>query len=84
MKKVAISMVFSLLIVLGPACKKCETCTQTVTTAIQGDEFSFPQTVTTNFEACDDELESIDGQTISSMSTVGGVTTEVTTSTVCN
>lgn len=63
--------IFMLCVIAGmicfTSCKKCETCTQTITTSIdQGSAPGYPQTTTSTFEACDDELAKVDGKTVTS------------------
>ncbi len=65
------------------SCKKCATCTQTITTSVNVSTPGFPQVTKTTFEACDDDLKAVDGKTITSTSTSGGITATVTSHTIC-
>ena len=68
----------------GYGCNKCGQCTQTTTTQVSPSTPGYPQTTTTNFEACGDNLNDVNGKTTTAKSTVGAVTATTTTKTVCN
>jgi hypothetical protein len=65
-------------------CKKCATCTQTLTTSVNVSTPGYPQITQTTFEACGDDLKAVDGKTTTSTSSSGGITATATAKTVCN
>ncbi len=65
-------------------CKKCATCTQTITTKVNVSTTGYPQTTKSTFEACGDDLKAVDGKTTTSTSSSGGITATATSKTVCN
>lgn len=73
---------YSSTILIG--CKKCETCTQTITTSVNVSTPGYPQTTKSTFEACGDDLKAADGATTTSSSSSGGITATATAKTVCN
>ena len=66
------------------SCKKCKTCTQTITTTVNVPTPGYPQTSETTEEVCGKDLEEIDGKSVSSTSTNGGITATVTVSVTCS
>jgi hypothetical protein len=64
-------------------CKKCATCTQTITTSVNVSTPGYPQTSKTTFEACGDDLKAVDGKTTTSTSSSGSITATATSKTVC-
>jgi hypothetical protein len=85
MKTFKIAFLCTLAIALSflTGCKKCATCTQTITTTVNVSTPGYPQTSKTTFEACADELEKVDGETTTSTSSTGGITATATAKTVC-
>ena len=65
------------------SCTKCETCTQTITTTVSPSTPGYPQTQTSTFEACGDNLRQVDGSTTKSTASSGGITATVTSKTIC-
>jgi hypothetical protein len=86
MKTIKILFLCALTIVLSvlTGCKKCATCTQTITTTVNVSTPGYPQTSKTTFEACGDNLKAVDGTTTTSSSSAGGITATATARTVCN
>jgi len=84
MKKQFSLLVFGLMIVFNYGCQKCMTCVQTTTTSVNVQVPGYPQVTKATFDACGDELKSINGKTITGTSTVDGITATVVTKTVCN
>ncbi len=86
MKKVKILLfglvLFSTITFIG--CKKCATCTQTITTTVNVSTPGYPQTSKTTFEACGDDLKAVDGKTTTSTSSSGNITATATSKTTCN
>jgi hypothetical protein len=66
------------------SCKKCATCTQTITTTVNVSTPGYPQTTKSTFEACGDDLKAVDGKTTTSTTSLGGITATATSKTVCN
>jgi hypothetical protein len=85
MKTFKIAFLCTLTIALSvlTGCKKCATCTQTITTTVNVSTPGYPQTSKTTFEACGDELGKVDGKTTTSTSSSGGITATATAKTVC-
>ena len=75
MKTKLIAIIF-LFFFLGCEKEQCELCT-TVTTCTGG----YSTKVT--FEACDEDLEDVDGKVYTSSATVGGITVTCTSRTSC-
>jgi hypothetical protein len=65
------------------SCKKCATCTQTLTTSVNVSTPGYPQTTQTTFEACNNDLKAVNGKTTKSTSSSGSITATVTAKTVC-
>jgi hypothetical protein len=65
-------------------CKKCATCTQTITTTVNVSTPGYPQTTKTTFEACGEDLKAADGKTTTSTSSSGGIRATATSKTTCN
>ncbi len=82
LKSIAIGS-FVLLALMNAGCKKCKECTTTTTTTVSTPTPGYPQTTTTTFEACDDDLKSVDGKTTTSTSSIGGITATATARTSC-
>jgi hypothetical protein len=68
---------------LVSSCTKCETCTQTITTTVSPSTPGYPQTQTSTFEACGDNLKQVDGSTYNSTTSSGGITVTSTMRTNC-
>jgi len=64
-------------------CKRCATCTQTITTSVNVSTPGYPQTTTTTFEACGADLDAVDGKTTTSTSTAGNIRATATSRTIC-
>jgi hypothetical protein len=58
----------------------CKQCTTTITTSIPGYN---SQTSTTKQELCGDDIEKVDGKTITSQTFVGGLNATTTSKTSC-
>jgi hypothetical protein len=71
-------LLFLLFIVFLFSCEKLETC-KTCTTTISGAGVSSK----TTFEACGSDLRKVDGKTITSTASYGGVSVTVTSRTNC-
>lgn len=82
MKKL-LSLVLLLAAATFTSCEKCADCTTTVTTTVNVPVTGYPQTSKTTFEACDDDLEDVDGKTVTSTSSVGNITATATARTTC-
>ena len=65
------------------SCKKCATCTQTITTSVNVSTPGYPQTSQSTFEACGEDLKAVDGKTTTSTQSSGGITATATSKTVC-
>ncbi len=77
-------LIGSALVLFGAyGCEKCKDCTTTTTTTVSVPVPGYPQTTTTTFEACGDELKDVDGKVITSKTTVQGITATATARTVC-
>jgi len=66
------------------SCKKCATCTQTITTSVNVSTPGYPQTSKSTFEACDKDLDAVNGKTTTAKSSSGSVVVTVTSKTTCN
>jgi hypothetical protein len=66
------------------SCKKCATCTQTITTSINVSTPGYPQTSKSTFEACDKDLDAVNGKTTTATSSSGSVVVTATSKTTCN
>ena len=86
MRTFKLALLCTLTIVLSvlTGCKKCATCTQTITTTVNVSTPGYPQTSKTTFEACGDNLKAVDGKTTTSTSSSGGITATATARTACN
>lgn len=73
----------SLGLFLVSGCTKCETCTQTITTTVSPSTPGYPQTQTSTFDACGDNLKQVDRSTSNSTVTSGGVRVTATMKTNC-
>lgn len=82
MKKILTIIVITISIT-SLSCKKCATCTQTTTTTVTPATTGYPQTSTTTFEACGQDLKDINGKTVTSTSKQGNITATATSKTVC-
>ena len=71
------------VLLFSAGCKKCKDCTTTTTTSVNTPTPGYPQTSTSNFEACDDDLKAVDGKTTTATSSYGGITATVTSKTIC-
>jgi hypothetical protein len=65
------------------SCKKCATCTQTITTSVNVSTPGYPQTSQSTFEACGEDLKAVDGKTTTSTQSSGGITATATSKTIC-
>ncbi len=84
MKKLLSLIVFGSLITLNYSCQKCMTCVQTTTTSVNVQVSGYPQVTRSSFDACGDELKSVNGKTITASSTYDGITATSVTKTICN
>ena len=64
-------------------CKKCATCTQTITTTVNVSTPGYPQTSQSTFEACGEDLKAVDGKTTTTTSSSGNITATATSKTIC-
>lgn len=81
--KIHLLVYLTSVLILSAGCKKCKDCTTTTTTTVSTPTPGYPQTTTSNFEACDDDLKAVDGKTTTATSTSGGITATVTSKTIC-
>lgn len=84
MKKLLSIVVFGSMIFFNFGCQKCMTCVQTTTTSVNVQVPGYPQVTRSTFEACGDELKSVNGKTITATSTYDGITATAVTKTICN
>ena len=82
--KLTISCLLVASVFFATSCKKCATCTQTITTSVNVSTPGYPQTTKSTFEACGDDLKAVDGKTTTSTSSTGGITATATSKTACN
>ena len=82
--KLKVVLFLSASVFFVTSCKKCATCTQTITTDVNVSTPGYPQITESTFEACGDDLNAVNGKTITSTSSSGGITATATSRTVCN
>lgn len=75
-------MLLSTTTIIG--CKKCATCTQTITTSVNVSTPGYPQTSKSTFEACGDDLSAVNGKTTTATSSSGSVIVTAISKTTCN
>jgi len=69
-----------LLVTLFASCNKCKDCTTTTVVKTTGIS---DMTSESNFEACGSDIEEVNGKTVVSTSTIGGITSTATSKTKC-
>ena len=64
-------------------CEKCKDCTTTTVISTSSPTPGYPQTTTTDFEACGKDLKDVDGKTYTSTSSSGSMSATGTATTIC-
>jgi hypothetical protein len=76
-------IIIATLVLSAYSCKKCATCTTTMTTTVSQPTTGYPKTESYSQELCGEDLKSADGNTTTATAKSGNITATTTGKTTC-